>query len=144
MNERLKSWLLASLIAVPFCTVFFIVSESKSEDVTYGSFYNAQYVRNYDGDTVTFNIPNIHPVLGEKVSIRVRGIDTPEIRGKCQKEKDLAYEAKAVVQTVMVGAMVSEAAVLTVKEILFEPIFPKLSNHFLAFLHLFHSETMLL
>lgn len=75
----------------------------ESAEVTFGTLDRVQYVRNYDGDTVTFNIPNIHPVIGERVSIRVRGIDTPEIRGKCQKEKDLAYEAKAVVKNALVG-----------------------------------------
>ena len=36
-------------------------------------------------------------LFGHNVPIRVEGIDTPEIRGKCQKEKDLAYEARDLV-----------------------------------------------
>lgn len=32
-----------------------------------------KYVRNYDADTVTFNIPKVHPLLGKKVNIRVSG-----------------------------------------------------------------------
>jgi len=58
------------------------------------NFYDVEYVRNYDGDTITVNINDVHPLLGDNINIRVRGIDTPEIRGKCQYEKDLAYEAK--------------------------------------------------
>lgn len=100
MNDRLKSWLLASLIAIPFCTAFFIAAEGTA-DSTYGAFYSAQYIKNYDGDTITFNIPNVHPVIGDNISIRVRGIDTPEMRGKCEKEKLLANEAKVLVEQVL-------------------------------------------
>ena len=36
-----------------------------------------KYVRNYDGDTITFNIPNLHPLFGKSISVRVRGINAP-------------------------------------------------------------------
>jgi endonuclease YncB( thermonuclease family) len=45
------------------------------------------YLRNYDGDTVTVNIDGYPEIIGKKISIRVEGIDTPEIRGKCENEK---------------------------------------------------------
>ena len=68
---------------------------------TYGDFNNVEYVRNYDGDTVTFNIHGVHDLLGRNISIRVRGIDTPEIKGKCAKERELALGAKRFVQIVL-------------------------------------------
>ncbi len=34
----------------------------------------------------------------------MEGIDTPEIRGKCQKEKDLAYEARDLVRGLLNNA----------------------------------------
>lgn len=46
-----------------------------------------------DGDTVDTGV-----VVAEGLKplhIRIIGIDTPELRGKCQKEKDLALAAKA-------------------------------------------------
>jgi len=52
------------------------------------------YVRNYDGDTITFNINKVHPLIGENISVRVRGIDTPEIRGKTECEKKVAIIAR--------------------------------------------------
>jgi len=64
----------------------------------YGDYYDAEYIRNYDGDTVTFNLPDLHPLLGSKISIRINGIDTPEIRGKCQQEKELAKTAQGFVE----------------------------------------------
>jgi len=56
-----------------------------------------KYVRNYDADTVTFNIPKVHPLLGKKVNIRVSGVDTPEIRTKNKCEKEKARNAKKLV-----------------------------------------------
>ena len=64
---------------------------------SYGDYQGAVYVRNYDGDTITFNLPGLHPIIGNKISIRVNGIDTPEIKGKCEKE---IYDAKQVQQMV--------------------------------------------
>jgi hypothetical protein len=29
-------------------------------------------IRNYDADTITFDIPNVHPLIGDKISVRVR------------------------------------------------------------------------
>jgi len=71
---------------------------SLAANKVYGNIEYAQYVRNYDGDTITFNIPNIHPLFGHKINIRVYGIDTPEIRGKCLREKELAKHCKHFVE----------------------------------------------
>ena len=48
----------------------------------------------YDGDTFRVNIKSFPPIVGKKMAIRVNGIDTPEMRGKCYKEKSLARAAK--------------------------------------------------
>ena len=56
-----------------------------------------EYVRNYDGDTVTVNIPSVHPLLGHKIGIRLRGIDTPEIKSKLACERKMALKAKEFV-----------------------------------------------
>ncbi|WP_417811188.1 thermonuclease family protein [Thalassospira alkalitolerans] len=47
----------------------------------------------YDGDTIYVNIPGLPGEIAE-MSVRVRGIDTPEIRGKCRAEKSLANKAR--------------------------------------------------
>jgi len=57
----------------------------------------------YDGDTLTVNIPYLPDVFGDKLSIRVTGIDTPEMRSTCStliardNEKALAIKARQVV-----------------------------------------------
>jgi micrococcal nuclease len=49
-------------------------------------------------------------IISEKISIRVNGIDTPEIRGKCEKEKYDAQQAKE-----MVADILKDAKVVTLK-----------------------------
>ena len=70
-----------------FLILPFLLLPSYSIAKSFGDYEGAIYVRNYDGDTITFNLPGLHPIIGEKINIRVNGIDTPEIRGKCEKEK---------------------------------------------------------
>ena len=50
-------------------------------------FPNVTYVRAYAGNTFAVTIPDTHLLSGKNISIRVEGIDTPEIRGKDKKEK---------------------------------------------------------
>jgi RNA-directed DNA polymerase len=45
-------------------------------------------------------------IISEKISIRVNGIDTPEIRGKCEKEKYDAQQAKEMVADILKDAKV--------------------------------------
>ena len=76
------------------------------------SFACVQYIKNYDADTVTFNIPSVHPLIGEKVNIRVRGIDAPEIRTKNSCEKRQAQNAKQ-----LVGNLLKKAKRIDLKNI---------------------------
>ncbi|MCH7888321.1 MAG: thermonuclease family protein [Proteobacteria bacterium] len=68
---------------------------------------NAQVVSVYDGDTLTVDAQP-WPGWTVRVKVRVDGIDTPEIRGRCQAEKDLAIEARDFVR-----ATVGETVQLT-------------------------------
>lgn len=61
---------------------------------TYGNINIDEVTSIYDGDTFTVNIKEYPPIIGERISIRVNGVDTPELRGKCDKEKQLARIAK--------------------------------------------------
>ncbi len=47
-----------------------------------------KWIRCYDGDTCTFIIN------GEKENVRFAGVDTPEIRGKCNEEIRMAKQAR--------------------------------------------------
>lgn len=63
-----------------------------------------QYIRNYDGDTVTFQIPDVHPLLGSMISVRLLGVDTPEMTGAKECERQLARIAKAFVTEELTSA----------------------------------------
>ncbi|MCY4523412.1 MAG: thermonuclease family protein [Halobacteriovoraceae bacterium] len=65
------------------------------------TFRCVKYLRNYDGDTITFDIKEVHPLLGKKISIRVSGVDTPEIKTKNKCEKKKAKKAKRAVASVL-------------------------------------------
>ena len=49
-------------------------------------------------------LSGLHPIIGEKISIRVNGIDTPEIKGKCEKEKYDAPQAQQRVADILKDA----------------------------------------
>ena len=64
----------------------------------YGTVTVSKVISVYDGDTFRVNIASLPPIVGKNIAIRVNGVDTPEIRGKCQYEKNLALEARDFVR----------------------------------------------
>lgn len=52
----------------------------------------------YDGDTFKINLNCSLAVYCEKVPVRVRGVDCAEMKGKTEKEKRKAQQAKAFTQ----------------------------------------------
>lgn len=48
----------------------------------------------YDGDTFRVDINELSDIVGKNIAIRINGIDTPEIKGKCPKENKLAIRAR--------------------------------------------------
>ncbi len=69
-----------------------------------GTFRCVRFEKNYDGDTITVQIPGVHPLLGRDIPVRVYGIDTPEMRGKAPCEKERAKEARDLVRDVLTKA----------------------------------------
>jgi len=77
------------------CLLALVVSGySLAAKKTYGSVIVSEVSSIYDGDTFIVSIKGWPPVAGDRISVRVWGIDTPEMRGKCEEEKLLAREAK--------------------------------------------------
>ena len=74
----------------------------------YGSVVISKVTSVYDGDTFRANIPNYPPLIGENIGIRINGIDTPEIRGKCAKEISLAKDAQRFAEKTLRSAKVVE------------------------------------
>ena len=71
-----------------------LISMSVFADSEFSSVYVDEIINVYDGDTFRVDIYSYPPILGKNISIRVNGIDTPEIRGSCENEKSLAKKAK--------------------------------------------------
>lgn len=59
-----------------------------------GSFQNVVFHSCYDGDTCTFTLPGVHPLFGNHIPVRLRGVDAPEVRGRCYAEKREAVAAR--------------------------------------------------
>ena len=75
-----------------FCICLSVNTHSKARQ--YGNATVSEIVSIYDGDTFTVNIASWPDIVGQRISIRVAGIDTPEMRGRCDEEKNRARLAK--------------------------------------------------
>ena len=70
----------------------------------YGTAIVSKVISVYDGDTFRVDIDSLPPIVGRNIPIRLNGVDTPEIRGKCQYEKDLALKARDFVRNKLANA----------------------------------------
>lgn len=77
-----------------FIFLLFFLPLLAESATTYGNVQVSEIRSIYDGDTFRVDIEDWPAIIGEHVSVRVGGADTPEMRGKCQKEKELARQAK--------------------------------------------------
>lgn len=69
-----------------------------SAPIPHPPFEDVEIVDCYDGDTCIVNIHGLPPVFGWHLPVRLAGIDTPEIKGKCPREKELAIKARDLVR----------------------------------------------
>jgi len=81
--------------------LFSVVTYAKPQ---YGTVTVSKVISVYDGDTFRVDIDSLPPIVGKNIPIRVNGVDTPEIRGKCQYEKNLALEARDFVRAKLANA----------------------------------------
>ena len=58
----------------------------------------------YDGDTFKIDLAGVHPLFGDDVSVRLFGVDTPEIRGSEDRIKVLAGKARKLTEQALMGA----------------------------------------
>ena len=64
--------------------------------------YKAKYIKNYDGDTVTFLV-DLGMGTYRKENVRLYGIDTEELRSSDPEKKELAYQAKMRTEFFLMG-----------------------------------------
>ena len=63
-----------------------------------------QIVDVYDGDTFKIDLPSMHPLFGDDLSIRLFGVDTPEMKGTSDEVKALAMQAQELTEKALKGA----------------------------------------
>lgn len=73
---------------------------------------SATVVRVIDGDTVEVDAQVWPDLVVKNISVRVDGIDTPERRGKCEQEKQLAESAK-----LMMGDLFAPGSVVDLRNV---------------------------
>jgi len=67
-------------------------------------FHNVVFHRCYHAHSCFVSIPHVPKIFGDVILIRIAGIETPEILGKCDKEKELAVKARNFVNTLLENA----------------------------------------
>ncbi len=70
------------LIILIFCLLSFSIHAKD-----YGNVTVSEVTSIYDADTFRVNIDGYPPIVGERIPVRVLGVDAPELRGKCESEK---------------------------------------------------------
>lgn len=94
MGQGLKAF---TYIVCGLILALFVLAEAKSEEVFSPSVY--------DGDTIVTDVKpfqNLAPI-----KIRIRGIDTPELRTDCLVEKDKAKAARQLLRNMVSGKSVT-------------------------------------
>jgi endonuclease YncB( thermonuclease family) len=81
-----------------------LVSFNSQAKPQYGTVTVSKVISVYDGDTFRVDIDSLPPIVGKNIPIRVNGVDTPEIRGKCEYEKNLALKARDFVRAKLANA----------------------------------------
>ena len=87
------------LVFILFLGVYSVQAASE-----YGTVIVSKVISVYDGDTFRVDIDSLPPIVGKNIPIRLNGVDTPEIQGKCQYEKDLALKARDFVRNKLANA----------------------------------------
>ena len=79
-----------------------------SDSNGYGDVEVLKVIAVYDADTFRVDITGWPDIIGANMPIRANGFDAPEIRGKCQAEKDAAHLARDLTVNALKGADVVE------------------------------------
>ena len=87
--------------------LIFLLFSTTTKAENLDTMYVYKAIKIIDGDTIALNVENEKPLIQKLgLSVRIRGIDTPEKgkKAKCDKERALAEKATKLVNEI-VGAM---------------------------------------
>lgn len=77
-----------AIIFLLFCQLSF------AEEKTYGDIIVDRVTTIYDGDTFYVTVKKWPEIIGKNIAVRVKAVDTPELKGACYAEILKAREAK--------------------------------------------------
>lgn len=103
--------LFLTLIALSIVGLINLIPSDDDESIASGNLFNLtpdQVVDVYDGDTFKIDLPSMHPLFGDDLSIRLFGVDTPEMRGTSDEVKALAMQAQELTEKALKGASKTE------------------------------------
>ena len=83
------------------CAVLTMVLLSYSISAIAADFRGVIYHNCHDGDSCTFTIPGVHPLLGKRIKVEASGIDTPERNGGCAREVRMAKQARDLLRNLL-------------------------------------------
>ena len=84
------------IVIIVMTIVSSLLFSQSIKSMTFGSAVVERVISIYDGDTFRADIKGYPPIVGKRMAIRINGIDTPELKARCEKEKILARAAKKV------------------------------------------------
>ena len=87
-------------------TLALVLAVLASPSLAIGIRAPAEVVSVYDGDTFTAKVM-IWPSITWRNNVRMAGVDTPGIRGKCEEEKRLAVAARNFSRKLLIGKVVT-------------------------------------
>jgi micrococcal nuclease len=90
-----------SRLRLPAALLCLLLAAPSGAAPLYGP-YRAEIVRVVDGDTLEMDI-DLWPSLRARSMVRIKGLDTPELRGATACERALAQRASAYLATLAIG-----------------------------------------
>lgn len=87
MAGRRFYFLFLAVFLLTYCTAF-------ASEQSYGNLPCDEVTSIYDGDTFKCDIKGVPPLFGERIGVRIYGIDCPEMKDNRPKIKALAQQAK--------------------------------------------------
>ena len=88
--ERIRA--VVAILSAAVVAMMLLAVAANAAEVIAGP-VEADVVRVIDGDTIVVDA-HVWPDITVRVAVRLAGMDTPELRGKCPAEKTMAREAK--------------------------------------------------
>lgn len=95
-----------------FVLLFVWGIRSVPAEKNYGDIFNAEFVRAVEANVMIFNLAGLHPLVGEQIPVRLRGIDVPRINAGCAKEREAAVKAREIVSWLL-----TQSRTITLKKV---------------------------